>query len=103
MNSTQKLLSDFARHTVDLLTGRPAPPLGEGEPAPLVPGYLVRRLIGRGGFASAYLVRSIEGEDLVLKILPGGTADPARRSGDEAAAAGRHPNVVSVRGHGVSG
>ena len=104
MNSTRKLLSDFATQTVGLLSGRPVADDGVSEPAPLVPGYLVRRLIGRGGFGEVYLVRSIEGEELALKVLPAGADDPIRQVKNEAdAGAVQHPNVVSVKKHGLVG
>ena len=97
MNSTRKLLAAFARETVDLLTGKRVAPADGADAPPLVPGYLVQKLVGQGGFASVYLVRSIEGEQFALKVLHAGSEDPI----GEAEAAISHPNIVAVRAHDV--
>jgi serine/threonine-protein kinase PpkA len=74
-----------------------------------VPGYRIRRLIGRGGMATVHLaVRESDGEPVVLKIMR-----PSRTTGSEYSARFlregrmlaelRHPNVVRIHEVGTAG
>ncbi|MBY0513988.1 MAG: serine/threonine protein kinase, partial [Gemmataceae bacterium] len=95
---------------------RPTPPehdldrTADGSTAhyPAVPGYEVRRELGRGGMGVVYLARHVKLDRLVaLKMVVQGTAGRSTLNRflaeAGAVAAVRHPNVVQVYDYGENG
>src|SRR5262245_16779427 len=80
----------------------PSPPGGPGAPAPVVAGYEVLGLLGRGGMGVVYQARDLRLNRVVaLKMLKAGShageSERARfRAEAEAIARLQHPNVVQI-------
>src|SRR5262249_29465690 len=91
---------------VALLPGLQPPDAGASAPAPppglpLVPGYEVEAVRGRGGMGVVYQARHMALKRTVaLKMLAAGDGDPAERARfraeAEAVARLQHPNIVQI-------
>jgi hypothetical protein len=92
------------RDTAHPLTGQPAEP-GSGPPPPTaftIPGYEVRRELGRGGIGVVYQARcqKLRREVALKVLLAGAHAGPAElarfRVEAETVARLQHPNIVQI-------
>src|SRR5262249_49424620 len=87
---------------VDPVLDDTAPHTGELGPPPQIPGYTIRRLLGRGGMGVVYLAEHHAlHREVALKVLQEGRReDPAHRARFEreaaAAAKCQHPNLVQI-------
>src|SRR5690349_20469603 len=75
------------------------------EIAPKIPGYVLDRLIGEGGFGQVWRAKNVSGEVVAIKILHlelVRSVDALTRFRRELAAIEllEHPNVVRALGHG---
>lgn len=84
-----------------------APPQPGGPQSHIVGGFLLERLLAKGGMGAVYVARQPEtGRRVALKVVPVGSSDRlARRFEREVDALGRlrHSNLVDVHAAGIDG